>query len=152
MPGLLFTAATGDVDGKFNSTTFLSAKSCSFIAFVNLISSSTNVFVSTAWSTATFSPVTEKGKEKAVSCPSSSQQASLPAEDAFILQQYELHNLVLVDHMDRNVARLGLGSEQSGSKYNGHTLSGHAVGISVVNHPGGEKAVEDQEIYRCKAS
>lgn len=65
--------------------------------------------------------------------------APLPPEDAFVLEQYELHYLVLVHHVDGDVARFGLRPEQRGAEHDGHALSGHAVGLSVVNHPGGQE-------------
>lgn len=62
----------------------------------------------------------------------------LPAKDAFKLQQYELYYLVLVDHVDRYVARLRFGPEERGSENDGHALGGHAVGFAVVDHPARE--------------
>ena len=70
---------------------------------------------------------------------SSSEWGPLPAEDAFVLEQYELHYLVLVDHVDRDVACLGLGPQQRGSEHDGYALGGHAVGLSVFNHPEGRE-------------
>lgn len=61
----------------------------------------------------------------------------LSTKNAFIFKQYQLHDLVLVDHVDRDVARLGLGPQQGWSEHDGHALGGHAVGLSVFNHPGG---------------
>lgn len=66
----------------------------------------------------------------------------LPAENALVLQQNELHDLVLVHHVDRNVARLRLGPQQRGSEDDGHTLGGHPVGLAVFDHTGdGEERV-----------
>ena len=61
---------------------------------------------------------------------------SLP-EDPLVLQQNELHYLVLVHHVDRHVARLRLWPQEGGSEHDGHALGGHAVGLAVLNHPGG---------------
>lgn len=63
----------------------------------------------------------------------------LPAEDVLVLQQYELHYLVLVDHVDRHVPGLGFGPQQRGAEHDGHALGGHAVFLSVVDHPGGTR-------------
>lgn len=79
--------------------------------------------------------------EKA-SCPLLRRRLLLPAEDALVLQQYELHNLVLVHHVDRYVARFRLGPQQGGPEHDGHALGGHAVGLPMVNHPEGERERE----------
>lgn len=63
---------------------------------------------------------------------------SLPAENVLVLQQYELHYLVLVDHVDRHVPHLRLWPQQRGPKHDGHALGVHAVLLAVVDHPGGE--------------
>lgn len=65
------------------------------------------------------------------------RRLSLPAEDALVLMQYELHDLVLVDHVDRHVEGLGLGPQQRGAEHDGHALGGHAVFLPVVDHPRG---------------
>lgn len=93
----------------------------------------------TAWSTAMFSSVKRKEEEKEKKPASSSEWGPLPAEDAFVLEQYELHYLVLVDHVDRDVARLGLGPQQRGSEHDGHALGGHTVFLTVVDHSGGTR-------------
>lgn len=63
----------------------------------------------------------------------------LPAKNALVFQQYELHDLVLIDHVHGDVARLRLGPQQRGSKHDGHTLGGHAVRFPVFDHPGEDK-------------
>lgn len=68
---------------------------------------------------------------------SPSRSLFLPAEDVLVLVQYELHDLVLVDHVDRHVEGLGLGPQQRGAEHDGHALGGHAVLLPVVDHPGG---------------
>lgn len=65
----------------------------------------------------------------------------LPAENALVLQQYELHNLVLIDHVHGDVARLCLGPQQRGSEDDGHALGGHAVGLPVFDHPAGDRTL-----------
>lgn len=56
-------------------------------------------------------------------------------KDALVLQQDELYYLVLIDHVDRHVPRLCLGSEEGGAKHYGHALGRHTVLLAVVNHP-----------------
>lgn len=65
------------------------------------------------------------------------RRAPLPAEDALVLVQYELHDLVLVDHVHRHVEGLGFGPQQRGAEHDGHALGGHAVFLPVVDHPRG---------------
>lgn len=65
----------------------------------------------------------------------------LPAENALVLQQYELHDLVLIDHVHGDVARLRLGPQQRGSEDDGHALGGHAVGLPVFDHPAGDRTL-----------
>lgn len=69
----------------------------------------------------------------------------LPAEDALVLEQNELHDLVLVHHVDRYVSRLSLGPQQRGSKHDGHALSGHTIGLPMFNHPGETERNEPHE-------
>lgn len=64
---------------------------------------------------------------------------SLPAENVLVLQQYELHYLVLVDHVDRHVPHLRLRPQQRGPEHDGHALGVHAVLLAVVDHPDGER-------------
>lgn len=74
----------------------------------------------------------------------------LPAKDAVVLEQDELHYLVLVDHVDRNVARLRLGPQQRGTEHDGHALGSHAVGLAMVNHPGGRSRIGlKMECVKC---
>lgn len=61
----------------------------------------------------------------------------LPAEDVLVLVQNELHDLVLVDHVDRHVDGLGFRPQQRGAEHDGHALGGHAVLLPVVDHPRG---------------
>lgn len=63
------------------------------------------------------------------------RNVSLPAEDALVLLQNELHDLVLVDHVDGHVEGLGFRPQQRGAKHDGHALGGHAVLLPVVDHP-----------------
>lgn len=60
-------------------------------------------------------------------------------EDALVLVEDQLHDLVLEDHEHGDVGRLGLGSEQRGSEHDGHVLDRHTVVVSVVDHPVGER-------------
>lgn len=83
------------------------------------------------------------------SLPSSAEPAPLPAKHTLILEQYELHYLVLVDHVHCNVARLRLGSEQRGTEHYGHALGGHAVGLSVVYHPEGRRVRGQKNGFSC---
>lgn len=69
--------------------------------------------------------------------PSITSPVPLPLKNALVLDENKLHYLVLVHHVDCNVARLGLRPQQRGSKHDGHALGGHAVGLAVVNHPVG---------------
>jgi len=64
------------------------------------------------------------------------QRLSLPAENVLVLQQYELHDLVLVHHVDRDVPRLLFGAQQRGAVHDGHALSGHTVLLAILDHPG----------------
>lgn len=64
---------------------------------------------------------------------------SLPAENVLVLQQYELHYLVLVDHVDCHVPHLRLRPQQRGPEHDGHALGVHAVLLAVVDHTGGER-------------
>lgn len=59
----------------------------------------------------------------------------LPAKNALVLKQYELHNLVLVHHVDCDVSCLHLRPQQCGSKYDGHALSGHTICFPMFDHP-----------------
>ena len=59
----------------------------------------------------------------------SPQDASLPVqvEDFLALDEDELHNLVLVDHVDCHVPRVQLGPHQRWAKHDADSLSGHQV-------------------------
>lgn len=72
----------------------------------------------------------------------SSAPPPLPAKNTLVLEQRELHNLVLVHHVDRDVPRLSLRSQQRGSKNDGQALSGHTIGFPVFSHPGEVKTNE----------
>ena len=63
----------------------------------------------------------------------------LPPENVLVLQQYKLHYLVLVDHVDRHVQGLCLRPQQRGAEHDGNALGGHTVLLPVVDHPGGER-------------
>lgn len=65
----------------------------------------------------------------------------LPAENVLVLQQYELHYLVLVDHVDRHVPYLRLRPQQRGPEHDGHALGVHAVLLAVLDHPAGERRI-----------
>lgn len=61
-------------------------------------------------------------------------EVALPAEDALALDEDELDDLVLVDHVHGHVPGLGLGSQQRGAEHDGHALDVHAVIVPVVHH------------------
>ena len=91
--------------------------------------------------------------EEAAQRPLLSGGAPLPPEDALVLEQDELHDLVLVHHVHRDVARLRLGPQQRGPEHDGHARGGHAVGLAVVNHPkggGGSNTRWDLEMEQCR--
>lgn len=67
-------------------------------------------------------------------------RAAALVEDTLVLVQDQLHNLVLEDHEHGDVGRLCLGSEQRGSKDDGHVLNRHPIVVAVANHPVGERA------------
>lgn len=78
------------------------------------------------------------------------QRRFLPAENVLVLQQYQLHYLVLVDHVDRHVPHLRLRPQQRGPKHDGHALGVHAVLLAVVDHPGeGRGRGGGEEEKRC---
>lgn len=77
----------------------------------------------------------------------------LPAENVLVLQQYELHYLVLVDHVDRHVPHLRLRPQQRGPEHDGHALGVHAVLLAVVDHPSGgarDRTVSSSEKEACE--
>lgn len=80
----------------------------------------------------------EKKKKKGSSCGVS----RLPAKNVLVLQQYQLHDLVLVHHVDRHVPGLCFRPQQRGAEHDGHTLRGHTVLFTVVDHPAGEEEEE----------
>lgn len=56
-------------------------------------------------------------------------------EDALVLVEDQLHDLVLEDHEHGDVGRLRLGFEQRGAEDDGHVLHRHTIVVAVVNHP-----------------
>ena len=79
----------------------------------------------------------EKGREMWSRSWGGCIDGGLSAEDGVLLQEDQRHNLVLIDHVDRHVSGLGLGSQQSGPEHDGHALRRHAVLIPVIDHSGG---------------
>lgn len=61
-------------------------------------------------------------------------------EDALVLVEDQLHDLVLEDHEHGDVGRLGFGSEQRGAEDDSHVLHRHTIVVAVANHPVGERA------------
>lgn len=84
------------------------------------------------------------------------QRRFLPAENVLVLQQYELHYLVLVDHVHRHVPHLRLRPQQRGPEHDGHALGVHAVLLAVVDHPAGERrtrwSVPPTEMFELRFS
>lgn len=62
-------------------------------------------------------------------------------EEAIIIIQDELYNLILEDHVHSDVLRLHLRPEQSRTKYNSHVLPSHAIVIPILNDP----VIEDKK-------
>lgn len=60
-------------------------------------------------------------------------------EDAFVLVEDQLDDLVLEDHEHGDVGRLSLGSEQRGAEDDGHVLHRHTIVVAVVNHSVGKR-------------
>lgn len=60
-------------------------------------------------------------------------------EDALVLVEDELDDLVLEDHEHGDVGRLRLWPEQRGAEDDGHVLHSHAIVVAVVNQPVGER-------------
>lgn len=73
---------------------------------------------------------------RALNCPLLAQSGvAASVEDALVLVEDELDNLVLEDHEHGDVGRLRLRPEQRGAEDDGHVLHGHTVVVAVVNHP-----------------
>lgn len=60
-------------------------------------------------------------------------------EDAFVLVEDQLDNLVLEDHEHGDVGRLGLRPEQRGAEDDGNVLHRHTIVVAIVNHSVGER-------------
>lgn len=56
-------------------------------------------------------------------------------EDIIIFLQYELHNLVLEDHVHGDVGKLRLRSKQRRTEHDRHILYGHTIVLAVFNDP-----------------
>lgn len=65
--------------------------------------------------------------------------AAASEEDALVLVEDQLDDLVLEDHEHGDVGRLGLRSEQRGAEDDGHVLHRHTIVVAIVNHPVGER-------------
>lgn len=75
-------------------------------------------------------------------------------EEAIVFIQDELYNLILEDHVHRDVLRLHLRPEQRRAEDDCHVLHSHAIVIPVLNDPvRGDKRtiilVSQMHRYRC---
>lgn len=74
-------------------------------------------------------------------------------EDALVLVEDELDDLVLEDHEHGDVGRLRLWPEQRGAEDDGHVLHSHAIVVAVVNQPVGEREEHVRpSTNRCRAN
>lgn len=73
---------------------------------------------------------------RAQNCPLLAQTGvAASVEDALVLVEDELDDLVLEDHEHGDVGRLRLRPEQRGAEDDGHVLHSHAIVVAVVNQP-----------------
>lgn len=61
-------------------------------------------------------------------------------EDIIIFLQYELHDLVLEDHVHGDVGELRLRSKQRWSEHDRHVLYSHTIVLAAFNDPVGQTA------------